>query len=147
MWGFHTVKWNNKLLLPRPRHTKSPAWVLVAVSILFIFIWAYSFFSHTINNTPRVLCYIPLHETRIRVAKTIAQTWGKGCDKLLFFGDFWSGEGTSDDVQVTRINASEDYTKLWGKTKAMLVHLNHHYAEVRSHLDMELCKLNSCTSL
>jgi len=74
----------------------------------------------------KILCYILLDKGKIRAAQLLQETWGSHCKKLVFYGNFVSSE-----IEVTRINVTEGYEFLWGKTKAALIHLNEHFSGVR----------------
>jgi hypothetical protein len=76
-------------------------------------------------SVPRVLCYVLLDEEKIKTAKIVKETWGSHCQRLVFYGNF-----ENSDIPVTRLNATEGYEYLWGKTKAALIHLHHNFAEV-----------------
>ncbi|XP_035704209.1 glycoprotein-N-acetylgalactosamine 3-beta-galactosyltransferase 1 isoform X1 [Folsomia candida] len=71
----------------------------------------------------RILCYVPLVREKLRVAKVIKETWGSNCDELVFYGDTDNSE-----LNIKNINVTEKYELLWGKTKAILVHLHNNYA-------------------
>lgn len=77
----------------------------------------------------RILCYVPLVREKLRVAKVIKETWGSNCDELVFYGDTDNSE-----LNIKNINVTEKYELLWGKTKAILVHLHNNYANVRTYI-------------
>ncbi len=79
-----------------------------------------------------ILCYIPFSRERLRVAKVINETWGSKCDKLIFYGNFGKDSIPEKyhELNIEKVNVTEKYEYLWGKTKSVLAHLYHNYGNV-----------------
>lgn len=73
--------------------------------------------SHS-NHSVKILCYVLLSRSRVKVARMIKETWGSHCDYMLFFGGYKYPE-----LPVTFVNVSEGYENLWGKSKAAILYL------------------------
>ncbi|XP_051858165.1 glycoprotein-N-acetylgalactosamine 3-beta-galactosyltransferase 1, partial [Drosophila albomicans] len=69
-----------------------------------------------------VLTYPHMYE---KVARTIRQTWGRRCNKLIIFSS--RNQTNLDGVHTVALNVSEGYSLLWGKTKAAFRHVYRHH--------------------
>ncbi|KAH8377091.1 hypothetical protein KR093_003409, partial [Drosophila rubida] len=70
-----------------------------------------------------VLTYPHIYE---KVGKTIQQTWGRRCNKLIIFSS--RNQTNVDGVHSVALNVSEGYRLLWGKTKAAFRHVYKHHS-------------------
>lgn len=82
----------------------------IILYIIFISLTGEYFWNERVDKKPnaKVLCYILLSKTNIQRAKIIQRTWGRKCDKLLFFGRFHSSEG----INVTYLPSREGLSSL-----------------------------------
>ncbi|XP_062135294.1 uncharacterized protein LOC133845001 isoform X1 [Drosophila sulfurigaster albostrigata] len=69
-----------------------------------------------------VLTYPHMYE---KVARTIRQTWGRRCNKLIIFSS--RNQTNLEGVHTVALNVSEGYSLLWGKTKAAFRHVYRHH--------------------
>lgn len=70
-------------------------------------------------NSVRILCYILISRAKVKAGQVIKETWGSHCDELIFFGGF-----EYPDLPVVKLNITEGYENLWGKTKAAILYLS-----------------------
>ncbi|XP_070567006.1 glycoprotein-N-acetylgalactosamine 3-beta-galactosyltransferase 1-like [Ptychodera flava] len=70
----------------------------------------------------RILCFIPTSPNNDERLTAVRDTWGKRCDKMLFF----SSE-TNQNQTVIGLNVTEGYKYLWGKVKAAFKYIYEHH--------------------
>ncbi|XP_068208587.1 glycoprotein-N-acetylgalactosamine 3-beta-galactosyltransferase 1-like [Palaemon carinicauda] len=78
------------------------------------------------DNRSSLLCWVLAHKKHTDGALAIKNTWGKRCDKLLFFGDV-NNTGL-DAVELDGVKEN-DRRFLWGKTRESLKYLHDHYID------------------
>ncbi|XP_070564631.1 glycoprotein-N-acetylgalactosamine 3-beta-galactosyltransferase 1-like [Ptychodera flava] len=76
----------------------------------------------THNKPVRILCFIPMSPNNDERLTAVRDTWGKRCDKMLFF----SSE-TNRNQTVIGLNVTEGYDFLWGKVKAAFEYVYEHH--------------------
>lgn len=64
---------------------------------------------------PRILCFVNTISTNYARAKSLYDTWGKKCDKLVFASNV-----TDDTIGAVKIDAISDHDHLWQKHKETL---------------------------
>ncbi|XP_064120346.1 glycoprotein-N-acetylgalactosamine 3-beta-galactosyltransferase 1-like [Macrobrachium nipponense] len=81
--------------------------------------------SKTEKRDKKILCWILAIPQRNPSAIAVKNTWGKRCDKLIFFGD-----KIAEELEpVTLPGIKEGHGVLWGKTREALKYLYDHYLE------------------
>jgi len=78
------------------------------------------------TSNPRILCYILLARNKVTTGLVIQDTWGRHCDKLIFFGNYAS----TTKLQMTILNGKEGYPFLWNKTKSALLYLHENFTVI-----------------
>ncbi|XP_068237421.1 glycoprotein-N-acetylgalactosamine 3-beta-galactosyltransferase 1-like isoform X2 [Palaemon carinicauda] len=76
------------------------------------------------NNGSSLLCWVLAHKKKTESTLAVNNTWGKRCDKLIFFGDVnYTG------LNSVELNGTIENNKsfLWGKTRESLKYLYDHY--------------------
>lgn len=80
---------------------------------------------HLFKNV-RIVCFVLTYPHKYeKVARSIKQTWGSRCNKLIIFSSRRQDIGKG--LHSVGLNVSEGYAFLWGKTKAAFRHVYRHY--------------------
>jgi len=122
---------NGVLLIKKiPRILRKEVSIRLSLAILiFLLIFSTVIILILLNqnmNQRRVLCYVLLSQNKLKAAKVIQETWGRHCDKLIFFGNY-----SSVKVPITFLSGNEGYPYLWNKTKSALIYMDSKYSEVK----------------
>ncbi|XP_064553431.1 uncharacterized protein LOC135438844 [Drosophila montana] len=76
----------------------------------------------------RILCVLLTYPHNYeKVAKSIRQTWGRRCNKLIVFSSRTQKSATG--VPTVALNVTEGYDYLWGKAKAAFKHVYTHHLD------------------
>ncbi|XP_055310952.1 glycoprotein-N-acetylgalactosamine 3-beta-galactosyltransferase 1-like [Sitodiplosis mosellana] len=72
----------------------------------------------------RILCFLStMSKSYSTRAVHIMQTWGKHCDKLLFFGSYV----TDGNIGAIGFNVTEGHDYIWGKVKLIMQHIHKNF--------------------
>ncbi|KAH8412937.1 hypothetical protein KR009_006884 [Drosophila setifemur] len=76
----------------------------------------------------RILCLVlTWPKNYMRGMKAISETWGRHCNRLIFYGV--SLKSNLAGVHTVDLNITDSYPHLWGKTKAAFRHAFEHYGD------------------
>ncbi|EDW39987.1 GL15448 [Drosophila persimilis] len=81
-----------------------------------------------LSQSVRVLCLVLTWPTNhLSGAKTISETWGRHCNRVVFYSSSPHVGSPGVGVDIVGLNISDSYDFLWGKTKAAFRHAYRHY--------------------
>nr|XP_053629483.1 glycoprotein-N-acetylgalactosamine 3-beta-galactosyltransferase 1-like [Cherax quadricarinatus] len=76
-----------------------------------------------VGRKNRILCWIPTSaENHYKRARHVKNTWARHCHLHIFFSNIKDTE-----LDSVKLEVSDGYENLWGKTKAALVYLHKHH--------------------